>query len=67
MEFGKKLRKIRNQLAMSIEEFALNLDVTPSQLKAWETGKIIPNFKTVNRIIAMLGFDYQEFFDDYSY
>ncbi len=65
INFGKTIKAIRKQLSMSIEELALNLDITPSQLRAWESGSRYPSIETVNRIISTLGLTYRDFFDGY--
>ena len=65
IKFSEIIKKIREQLSMSIEEFALNFDVSESQVKAWESGRRYPSIDTINRLLSMLGLTLEEFISDY--
>ena len=44
-EFGDKIRKARDTTGLGQKEFAARIDVNPSTLAAYETGRATPRFR----------------------
>jgi transcriptional regulator with XRE-family HTH domain len=53
--FGTELRKIRESLHLSQEQFAPRLGVTTSTLSKWERGEHEPCMQDARRIAKKLG------------
>ncbi|MCD7737599.1 MAG: helix-turn-helix domain-containing protein [Lachnospiraceae bacterium] len=50
MIFSEEIKKIRKKALLSQEDFAKELGVSYSTVNRWETGKTLPNYKTMKRI-----------------
>ncbi len=53
MEFSEKIKDVRSQLGVSQEKLAKLLDVSFSTVNRWEQGKAMPNYRTVQKLIAV--------------
>lgn len=47
MEFGKKLKEVREQLGLSQEMMARELNVSFATINRLENGKTVPSYKTL--------------------
>lgn len=52
--FGDKVRKARTLSEMDQREFARAINITPSTLAAYETGRSMPRFKDVRALALRL-------------
>jgi len=54
---GEKIRKIRKELGLSMDEFAKRIDskAKSGTVSNWETGKNLPNNKRLRKIADMAG------------
>ena len=52
MEFSVVIKEVRQTSYMSQQEFASELGISFSTVNRWETGKAIPNYQTMKRILA---------------
>ena len=50
MHFSEAIKTVRQKALLSQEDFAKQLGVSHSTVNRWETGKTLPNFKTMKRI-----------------
>lgn len=50
MDFSQRIKEIRQESFMSQEDFAKELGVSFSTVNRWETGKTLPNYKTMKKI-----------------
>lgn len=50
MNFSDAIKTVRQKALLSQEDFAKQLGVSHSTVNRWETGKTLPNFKTMKRI-----------------
>lgn len=50
MSFSEAIKAVRQKALLSQEDFAKALGVSHSTVNRWETGKTLPNFKTMKRI-----------------
>ena len=50
MSFSDAIKTVRQKALLSQEDFAKQLGVSHSTVNRWETGKTLPNFKTMKRI-----------------
>lgn len=50
MNFLEAIKIVRQKALLSQEDFAKQLGVSHSTVNRWETGKTLPNFKTMKRI-----------------
>ena len=50
MSFSDEIKRIRERSFFTQEAFAKELNVAFSTVNRWETGKTVPNFKTMKRI-----------------
>ncbi|BAK57540.1 MULTISPECIES: helix-turn-helix domain-containing protein [Lactococcus] len=42
LEFGKQIKKIRNDAGLSMEEFAKSLNINKSRVNMWENNGVVP-------------------------
>lgn len=63
LAFGKNLRKIRNDKAMSQEELAFNADIPISQVGRIERGEVNTTISTVLKLSETLGIKPMDLFD----
>ncbi|QTV79444.1 helix-turn-helix domain-containing protein [Microbacterium sp. NIBRBAC000506063] len=65
--FADKFRKARMSIGMEQREFAAALDLTPSTVAAYETGRSAPRFRAVpdlaKRLQLLTKIDYRWFLD----
>ncbi|WP_181130012.1 helix-turn-helix domain-containing protein [Rathayibacter sp. AY1E1] len=52
--FGDKLRKARTTVGMDQKTFAERVNITPSSLAAYETGRSTPRFRDVHGLAASI-------------
>lgn len=52
MNFAEKIRSVRHQSLLSQSDFAQAIGVSFSTVNRWETGKSVPNYKTMKKIDA---------------
>lgn len=50
MNFSDAIKTVRQKALLSQEDFAKQLGVSHSTVNRWETGKTLPNYKTMKRI-----------------
>ncbi len=50
MDFAGKIKKVRHISLLSQTDFAEALGVSFSTVNRWETGKSVPNYKTMKKI-----------------
>lgn len=50
MNFPDAIKTVRQKALLSQEDFAKQLGVSHSTVNRWETGKTLPNYKTMKRI-----------------
>lgn len=58
------IRAVRGE--MSQREFSKMLDVDPSYVHRWETGKVVPNFASITLIAEATNRPPEWFFSDHS-
>ncbi len=63
IEFGKHLRRIREEKGFSMRQLASNLDLEYNQLYLVENGKINTSISMVVTLAEGLGMTHQELFD----
>jgi transcriptional regulator with XRE-family HTH domain len=51
---GDNIRRIREDKHLSQKELAVTIEVAPTQYSRVETGKVIPAFKTLMKIVKVL-------------
>lgn len=51
MEFSVAIKTVRQNSYMSQQEFASELGISFSTVNRWETGKAIPNYQTMKRLL----------------
>lgn len=51
MEFSVAIKTFRQNSYMSQQEFASELGISFSTVNRWETGKAIPNYQTMKRLL----------------
>ena len=52
MNFATAIKEARQNRYMSQQEFASELGISFSTVNRWETGKAIPNYQTMKRLLA---------------
>jgi len=62
-DFGKHLRKVREEKGYSVREMQLQFNIDRSNLTKIERGEKNLNLTTLKRIIEALGLSWQEFFE----
>jgi transcriptional regulator with XRE-family HTH domain len=62
-QFGKKLRSIRKDRAMTQEQFAEHLDISIDFLSNIERGLNAPSFESIEAFSMALGIPVHDFFD----
>ena len=50
MNFSEAIKIVRQKALLSQEDFSKKLGVSHSTVNRWETGKTLPNFKTMKQI-----------------
>ena len=50
MDFATTVKELRRKCLLSQMDFAKEIGVSLSTVNRWETGKTVPNFKTMKRI-----------------
>jgi len=50
MDFASTVKELRKRCLLSQMDFAKEIGVSFSTVNRWETGKTVPNFKTMKRI-----------------
>lgn len=63
MGFADRVKFIRKQLGISQEKLAVLLEVSFATVNRWEQGKAMPNYRTVQKLIALCkerGIQYEE-------
>lgn len=63
MDFADRVKLVRKQLGISQEKLAVLLEVSFATVNRWEQGKAMPNYRTVQRLIALCkerGIQYEE-------
>lgn len=50
MTFAERIKSVRRQSLLSQTDFAKELGVSFSTVNRWETGKSVPNYKTIKKI-----------------
>ncbi len=63
-DVGRRLRARREELKLSLREFARRLDISPSAVSQIETGKVRPSVSTLYEIVSELGITLDELFSD---
>lgn len=63
-DLGRRLRARREELKLSLREFARRLDISPSAISQIETGKARPSVSTLYEIVSELGITLDELFSD---
>ncbi len=63
MTFGEKLIFFRELFGLSQIEMAKKIDVTPSAVSNYETGKRLPDLRTFTRMCAVLGIKQEKFLE----
>jgi len=62
-QVGKKIREHRKRAGLSLENLALNAEITPNFLGDIERGVKKPSVDTLERLLAVLGLSFSEFFN----
>ena len=62
-QVGKKIREHRKKAGLSLESLALNAEITPNFLGDVERGVKKPSVDTLERILAVLGMTFSDFFN----
>ena len=65
IEFGKHLRKVREERSISIREFELECDLDRHSLSKIENGKWNPSLYTIYKICECLNIDIETLFKDF--
>ena len=63
MEFCDTIKKLRQHLLLSQEDFGKELGITFATVNRWETGKTLPRYKTLKKIEELCkkyNFDFAE-------
>lgn len=63
MDFADRVKLVRKQLGISQEKLAVLLEVSFATVNRWEQGKAMPNYRTVQKLIALCkerGIQYEE-------
>lgn len=63
MNIGEKIKKVREGKGLSQKEVALTLAMNPSQYSKIESGKVDPQFSSIERIANALGVDIADIFN----
>ena len=50
MSFSKEIKELRRQCLLTQDAFAEEIGVSHSTVNRWETGKMIPNYKTMQKL-----------------
>ena len=50
MTFADRIKSVRRQSLLSQTDFAKEIGVSFSTVNRWETGKSVPNYKTIKKI-----------------
>lgn len=50
MSFSEEIKEIRRKCLLSQDAFAEEIGVSHSTVNRWETGKTIPNYKTMSKL-----------------
>lgn len=53
MNYARMIKKLRDQLIMTQEEFASLLGVSITSVNRWETGKHLPTTKVKRKIVEL--------------
>lgn len=53
--FPERLKKVRNDLELTQEQLADELNVTKASISAWENGREAPRFSLLPKLRAVLG------------
>lgn len=61
IQFGARLRNIREAVGLTQAELARRIDVSKQTLASWETGHRTPNFIDVVRCASVLGRNVEDF------
>ena len=62
MDYGTKIKKLRQAEGLTQQELADRAHITKSMVSYIESGKRNPNTKTLEKIAAVLGMTLAEFF-----
>lgn len=52
LTFAKELRRFRISERLTLDDFGKKAKVNSATLRAWETGRALPNFKNANAIFS---------------
>jgi transcriptional regulator with XRE-family HTH domain len=63
MNVGEKIKKVREAKGFSQKEVALTLQMNPSQYSKIESGKVDPQFSSIERIAVALGVEVADIFN----
>lgn len=61
MDFATTVKELRRKCLLSQMDFAKEIGVSFSTVNRWETGKTVPNFKTMKRIQSFCKYNNIEF------
>ena len=57
---GKEIKKLREELDLSQQRFAEKVGLSGKTISAYETGKIIPPLRVMEKIAKTYNFDFNE-------
>lgn len=60
--FFKRFKELRESFALTQKEIAQKLNVEPSTISMWESGKNVPDLKTLINVCTLFGVDANYFF-----
>ena len=61
---GEKIKRIRKDKGLTMEEFGELFDASKGNVSMWESGKIIPNTQRLKAIANLAGITVDELLDD---
>lgn len=63
LAMGRNIRRVRERMGISRDDFARALGTTIEQVTQWETGQIDLDVDTLDRIVAVLEVKHRDLFD----
>ncbi len=64
MTLGQRIKKIRKEKGLSMEEFGKLLDASKGNVSMWESGKVTPSNERLKSIADLANISVEELLDD---
>lgn len=61
MSIGEKIRQLRLQHAMTLEELSKLIGVSTNQISKWENNKVQPSARNLKKLSALFKVDVKQF------